>query len=514
MPSKPPPVSEYERKRLETIAKNKALLRNLALDAAATGLAPTKTRAKPTTRNTKTKRKAAPKVKEEAPAPRRVSMRLRGVVADSEVAKRKAEEDVEERRQFEQAKRRRVTGDLKVEDILTNGQSWDGTGNFLRGVQPAKPYERTFDAEAGKKHSDKEVKALIERLSGLELWKDVSPADIKVTPERVYSLTFHPTAEKALVFAGDKLGSLGIFDGSQEIEDPDDWEPQITTMKLHSRTISALHCVPADPKSLYSASYDSTIRRLDIEKGVAVEVYAPTDTTAEEGVSQIQISGSNPSIVYFTTLQGRFGIHDTRTPAKKTPPTELYQLSEKKIGGFSVSLPNPDLMATASLDRTLRLWDLRKLVGKGSERTPYFMGEHENRLSVSSAMFNYAGQVTTASYDDTVKIYDFGSILSSASIGTDLTPEQMEPSAVIPHNNQTGRWVTMQPQWQLNPQDNIQRLCIGSMNRFVDIYSSTGVQLAQLGGDGISAVPAVAQFHPSMDWVGAATASGKLCLWM
>lgn len=73
---------------------------------------------------------------------------------------------------------------------------------------------------------------------------------------------------------------------------------------------------------------------------------------------------------------------------------------------------------------------------------------------------------------------------------------------------------SLKPHWQLQPSDGIQRLCIGNMNRFVDIYSSTGQQLAQLGGEGISAVPAVAQFHASMDWVGAATASGKLCLWM
>ena len=52
------------------------------------------------------------------------------------------------------------------------------------------------------------------------------------------------------------------------------------------------------------------------------------------------------------------------------------------------------------------------------------------------------------------------------------------------------------------------------MNRFVDIYSASGDQLAQLGGDGITAVPAVAQFHPTEQWVTAGTASGKLCLWM
>lgn len=51
------------------------------------------------------------------------------------------------------------------------------------------------------------------------------------------------------------------------------------------------------------------------------------------------------------------------------------------------------------------------------------------------------------------------------------------------------------------------------MNRFVDIYSSNGDQLAQLGGDGITAVPAVAVFHRSKNWVAGGTASGKLCLW-
>ncbi len=53
------------------------------------------------------------------------------------------------------------------------------------------------------------------------------------------------------------------------------------------------------------------------------------------------------------------------------------------------------------------------------------------------------------------------------------------------------------------------------MNRSVDIYSHTGDQLAQLREpDLITAVPAVAQFHPTRDWVAAGTASGKVCLWV
>jgi hypothetical protein len=73
--------------------------------------------------------------------------------------------------------------------------------------------------------------------------------------------------------------------------------------------------------------------------------------------------------------------------------------------------------------------------------------------------------------------------------------------------------LSLRPQWQQNPQSPIQRFCIGNMNRFVDIYSSSGDQLAQLGGDGITAVPAVAVFHRSKNWVAGGTASGKLCLW-
>jgi hypothetical protein len=56
--------------------------------------------------------------------------------------------------------------------------------------------------------------------------------------------------------------------------------------------------------------------------------------------------------------------------------------------------------------------------------------------------------------------------------------------------------------------------CLTVASRFVDVYAANGDQLAQLGGEGITAVPAVAVFHPSKDWIAGGTASGKLCLWM
>ncbi|KAF2455382.1 hypothetical protein BDY21DRAFT_350640 [Lineolata rhizophorae] len=147
-------------------------------------------------------------------------------------------------------------------------------------------------------------------------------------------------------------------------------------------------------------------------------------------------------MVYFTTLDGAFGMHDTRQ-GSAAGATQLLQLSDKKIGGFSVHPRAPHLVATASLDRTLKLWDLRKVSGKADWRLPALLGEHESRLSVSHAAWNAAGQVATSSYDDTIKIYDFGPRCEDWPPGRTLKDAEMQPAVTVPHNNQTGRWVTM-----------------------------------------------------------------------
>jgi WD40 repeat protein len=318
------------------------------------------------------------------------------------------------------------------------------------------------------------------------------------------------------------MGNMGLFDASQtgpEVkaednddteEDPDTPEPAITAFKIHSRTITSF-VFPADGNTVYSGSYDSSIRKLDLQKGVAVEVFAPESKDEDMPISSIAIPHTDPNVLYFSTLQGQFGRHDIRTPSNN----EVWELTDKKIGGFSLHPLQPHLVATASLDRMLKIWDLRKITGKGDSRHPLMLGEHESRLSVSHASWSAAGHVATSSYDDTIKIHSFLDA-GSFKTGHALDDAAMKPTATIKHNNQTGRWVTiLKPQWQERPEDGIQKFVIGNMNRFVDVYTADGEQLAQLGGDGlITAVPAVAQFHPTKDWVAGGTASGKLCLWM
>lgn len=306
---------------------------------------------------------------------------------------------------------------------------------------------------------------------------------------------------------------MGVFDASQTVPEVDDDEdvpdPVISAFKTHARTITSFVFSPIDANAVFSSSYDSSIRKLDLEKGVSVQVFAPENANEDLPISGLEIPSAEPNLLFFSTLDGSVGRYDSRAPDS----LELWSLSEHKIGGFSMHPLHPYLLATASLDRTLKVWDLRKMSGKGALKHPTLLGEHESRLSVSHASWSAGGHVATSSYDDTIKIYDF-SEASKWKPGHSIDAKTMEPAHTIRHNNQTGRWVTiLKPQWQKNPKDGIQRFAIGNMNRFVDVYASDGSQLAQLGGEGISAVPAVAHFHPSMDWVAGGTASGKLCLW-
>lgn len=308
---------------------------------------------------------------------------------------------------------------------------------------------------------------------------------------------------------------MGIFDASQtppELDDDDNVmsDPEISAFKTHSRTITSFIFSPADSNAVYTSSYDSSVRKMDLAKGTSVQVLAPSDIDTDMPISAMDMAHSDPHTLYFSTLDGGVGRYDVR---RAPGSEEIWALSESKIGGFSLHPLQPHLLATASLDRSMKIWDLRKISGAGDLRHPALLGEHESRLSVSHASWSAAGHVATSSYDDTVKIYDFTDA-STWLAGHDLSAGAMEPRHTVRHNNQTGRWVTiLKPQWQRMPKDGIQKFVIANMNRFVDVFASDGSQLAQLDGDGITAVPAVAHFHPTMDWVAGGSGSGKLCLW-
>ncbi|KAI5919448.1 WD40-repeat-containing domain protein [Camillea tinctor] len=507
-----PELSAFEARRRANVANNAKLLK----ETAELGAKMRRATAPPpkSTTTTSKKRKAAEPAPRTRIMPTRQSARLAGADAESTGIK---PEDIPKSLDIYEPKRTRTSGDLVLSKLQVEGQRWSNTDALASFSQGAQPGLRTFTDDDIKDTKDEQLLSLRKGLNELKLYEGWVPNDIKITPERVYALTFHPMKDKPMVLAGDKKGTLGFFDGSQETPKyPEDDEeevdiplPKIGAFEVHNRTISSIKIPMFDPNSVITSSYDSSIRCLDLQTQVSSQLWQPDDDADELGISCIDMSPEAKDIILFSTLEGSLGRFDRRSKAK----AEIWTLTEQKIGGFSVHPLLPHLVATASLDRTLKIWDLRMITGKGDLAYPSLLGEHASRLSVSHASWSRTGHVATSSYDDTVKIYNFSDAAAKwTKPGAEI---EIAPEHAISHNNQTGRWVTiLKPQWQANPDDGVAKFAIANMNRFVDVFGADGRQLAQLDGEGITAVPAVAEFHPTRNWVAGGNGSGKLCLWM
>ncbi|KAI2627610.1 WD repeat-containing protein NCU09302/NCU11420 [Hypoxylon sp. NC1633] len=506
-----PELSSFEARRRANVVNNAKLLKDSAEHAAKMRRA-----AAPRPKPAPSKKRKVPE-----PAPRtrvmatRQSARLAGAGNETSDDGIKLD-DIPAELKPPAPKRIRKSGDLQLSNLQVEGQRWSSTGALASFVQGAQPGVRTFTEDDISDTADQKLMNLRREMNDLNLYGGWAPNDIKITPERVYALTFHPIQDKPIILAGDKKGTLGFFDASQntptESEEEEDNVPlpQVGAFEVHSRTISSIKVPAFDPNSVITSSYDSSIRCLDLQSQVSSQLWQPDDDDEDLGITCIDMSPESKDTIIFSTLEGSLGRLDRRAKGK----AEMWSLCEQKIGGFSLNPLLPHLVATASLDRSLKVWDLRMIKGKGELRLPSLLGEHQSRLSVSHASWSRGGYLATSSYDDTVKIYDMTEAIKWKP-SKDLLKEEINPVHKIPHNNQTGRWVTiLKPQWQTNPADGVEKFAIANMNRFVDIYDSEGKQLAQLDGDGITAVPAVAEFHPTSNWVAGGTGSGKLCLWM
>lgn len=147
---------------------------------------------------------------------------------------------------------------------------------------------------------------------------------------------------------------------------------------------------------------------------------------------------------------------DTRTSAIQS----CFQAHPKKVNTVGSPVPhhlqidvhpNKQWILTASLARSVRIWDVRKLP---SNYTPHFhqqtkepeceecLHDYEHRLSVNSAFFSRRGDmVVTTCQDNHLRVYH-----------TLTTTEAEERCVSIQHRNQTGKWLTkLMAEWYIPP---------------------------------------------------------------
>ena len=579
---------EYEKERLENIKRNQELLKDLELVGHSSA-----TPRRPINKNGKTKSKSKPTPKKreqpERIQPRRVSNRLAGIEADSETYKRKAEEEAENaRKQYEAEKRARheahdlgfLLGFDEKKAESDERKQMEDLELTLRGISSSRPTlgsdmiedlkelkRRKANGNNAEKH--KELQEVMDRMELLSV--------DKVVMRRVYSMIVHPNAEKDLVFVADKEGSIGVWDPLAKNESDEEEEEMNSgrswSLQVHGKSpITCLRFDPISADSLFSSSYDSTIRMQSLQNGISTEVWSGQDDVLIS-IFDILAPQSHPSAFLRTPDAGlderslwiadhRGGLchFDLRQQSgRRKVETSRWQVCEKKIGGMSINPTVSSCISVASLDQNVRLFDVRNLQTlPTTNEAPYSarnvdeevlraaeenaqIGYHKAKLACTSVDWDPTGtKLVGVSYDDLVKIWDMKpswlhttsgppTLSTTPAKKSKVKQEQVEPfiSASdrpddilakmhsIRHNNQTGKWLTLfRARFNANPIVE-SHFSIGSMDRRAEIWAADGTLLRSFyDEDHVTAVPAVTATHPRrIGRLATGNASGKCTFW-
>lgn len=326
----------------------------------------------------------------------------------------------------------------------------------------------------------------------------------KVVPDRIYGIAAHPSPHQLIVCAGDKSGYVGIW--NVDAYHPEkDTDKAVHVFKYHSGAAACLQW-NSNGTSLLSASYDGTVRVLDVATASAQQVFA----TFDDDPVHAHRPGANTDTGYrFWTQyacwdaseQGLFvatsigtALHvDLRTaPASKV--TFHEQLAEKKINTLSLHR-NGHTLLSAGLDCQLQTWDWRKLGDNRTSRhskAPSPVASYHCGKSVNSAFFSPTGTYAVAT-----------TMAHKLDIFTNLeraSGSNSKPTKSLRHDNLTGRWLTtFMAVWH----PTLDVFGVGSMQkpRAVEIFDpSRNVPLVRaIQGDALTAVASRCAFHASTD---------------
>ena len=342
-------------------------------------------------------------------------------------------------------------------------------------------------AHVGETKEAKEATASVREMIKNKLTlRDVDVA--KCVPKGVTHLDFSPDESMLLVASGDKEGHIGLWrvdKTTSEADEEEDEDDGVLYYKAHGSYIS--HCKwgrGALRGKLFTCAYDGAVRVLDPQTGSFQEtVYSEED----EFSACDQFADGNTALVCDNV--GNLHQLDLRVGKFTSPSLSIH---EKKINTVHIDPGNEHRFAT-STNQLVSVWDVRKLK-KNAKSTHDLV----HRKSSQAAYWcpDGSGALLTTCYDDALRVWRPD--LSAAA-----------PTATIKHNNQTGRWVLpFRAVWSAAG-DGV--LC-GSMTRQVEIFNpATGASLARYASpDHMTAIASRLACHRSLNYVAAGTASGRV----
>lgn len=481
-------LSEYEKRRLENIRRNQQVL--LELQVPTIGLDVEKGGHK-----LKSKSRKVIKI-ESAPLVRRTSSRLRDGPVDDSINFIPIISHVEGERKQRKKSTSRILFNPSVNiDAGTGSETIRLPAQMDYLLDTIYEWNNTFDNST---YGDS--KYTIKNESSF----------VKVAQERIYTVAFHPMREKLLCHAGTKAGNLVFWDCTDNFHD--DFKPLIRSemdkksftchVQLHGGAIFAQKYDPRSPGHvLYTASYDNTMRSVDLSDGRCVTSTSFTYGGCKSGLGEWICAMDHTPDGSSWFLSDSDGWLTSLDPRTGKDPHMTERLHEKKIGAISVSPMDPFILATGSLDRSIRIWDRRML---SSGNAIYSVTQPKAVTAVSFNPHNRESLVSTC-WDDTVRIW------------SQTTSQEPVLEHEVKHNNQTGRWITpFRAFWdsKKDPNSIFGRIIIGNMQHGLDcIDGKTGTVTSSYCEEYLTSQPAANAVHPNYDVVASGNATGRIFIW-
>ncbi|GMH20589.1 hypothetical protein Nepgr_022430 [Nepenthes gracilis] len=303
----------------------------------------------------------------------------------------------------------------------------------------------------------------------------------RVVPGRIMAVRIFPSTEMTIIAAGNKFGDVGFWDVESRNEDRDG----IYLYHPHTAPVSGILVQPFSLSKIYTSSYDGLVRLMDVEKEVFDLIYSSNDA-----IFSLSQQPNDANSIYFSEGNGVVKMCDVRVGNTSAS----WNLHENRINSVDFNSANASIMATSSTEGTAGVWDLRKMhVDK-----PKALKMVCHRRSVQSAYFSPSGNcLATTSFDNNV------ALLSGANF---------EDISMIRHDNQTGRWISsFRAVWGWNDS----YIYVGNMKRGVDVLCTTQKRIIfTLQSQHASAIPCRFDAHPhKIGMLAGATSGGQIYIW-
>eukprot|EP00127_Corallochytrium_limacisporum_P004782 Clim_evm8s175 gene=Clim_evmTU8s175 len=474
-------LSEYEQARQRQIEENQKILEQLGVKSEVTAI-----HEQPKKPVVKHKPKKRYMKREETPPPPRKSMRIRGYDPDGEKVKEEEKKTmydyglgVSEAALQREQRDTRKEGPVALEDAEFGNEDTLDIKGFYKWMKQSNPPGSEANGYP-EKRDNKRMDLLQKALESMHI-PDEKYVE-KLTPDRTYSIAYHPDHSKAVVVVGDKWGKIAFWD----VENGED---AVYSFHPHSRPVSWLKFVKEHPYAMYSCSYDTSVRKMDMKQEIFDEVYVG-DTL----LGAVDVTPDN-RIMYVGDFNGDMVAIDLRVRDSKHIH---YDFHDKKIGSLEICPKNEHLVLTASNDTTARVWDVRKLKKNGRCHNIF---ELPHGKSVNGAQWSPDGtRIASNSMDNTVRLHD---------VNHGAKPTIVKEHKVS-HNNHTGRWIT---KFRLAWLPSGEGFLSGAMNRSITCFDGfTGKRVHSISDELMSAIPSVnaaAEINGALQIAGS-TGSGRV----